>query len=211
MIHTIDRASMAQGARLRAMFEARKHVFVDLLKWDVPVVGGAWELDEFDDSEATYLVLTDDTDRHLASARLLKTTRPHILDSLFRELVDGAIPVGPSIFEITRFCLDRSLRSLDRREARNRLVSGLVAHALNHDIRAYTGVAEIEWFRQIETFGWSCEPLGTPKKIGSGTLTAMHIIIDETTPHRLIAGGIWSDPVRELIDARALAPAEGRA
>ena len=56
---------------LRAMFEARKQVFVDLLKWDVPVLGGRFEVDQFDDEHAAYLVLSDDEGRHLASARLL--------------------------------------------------------------------------------------------------------------------------------------------
>jgi acyl-homoserine lactone synthase len=45
---------------LRAMFEARKRVFVDLLKWDVPVLGGRFEVDQFDDEHAAYLVLSDD-------------------------------------------------------------------------------------------------------------------------------------------------------
>ena len=37
---------------LRTMFEARKRVFVDLLKWDVPVLEGAYEIDQFDTREA---------------------------------------------------------------------------------------------------------------------------------------------------------------
>jgi N-acyl-L-homoserine lactone synthetase len=192
MIHTIDHASTAQGAQLRAMFEARKKVFVDLLKWDVPVVGGTWELDAFDDSAATYLVLTDDRNRHLASARLLRTTRPHILSSLFPQLVDGEVPEGPDTYEITRFCLDRSLRAFERRLARDRLVSGLVEHAMARGISRYTGVAEIDWYRQIAAFGWTCAPLGTPKHVGSSRLTAMAIEIAEDTPERLAARDIWS-------------------
>jgi len=33
---------------LRAMFAARKEVFVDLLKWDLPVLDGRFEIDQFD-------------------------------------------------------------------------------------------------------------------------------------------------------------------
>jgi acyl-homoserine lactone synthase len=211
MLHTIDRTSFAQGARLRAMFEARKRVFVDLLRWDVPVVGGAWELDDFDDSEATYLLVSDGTDRHLASARLLKTTRPHILDSLFRELVDGDVPKGTGTFEITRFCLDRSLRAQDRRMARNRLVSGLVEHALTNDISRYTGVAEFDWYSQISTFGWHCTQLGEAKRVGNAMLVAMLIEIDRDTPDLLAAHGVWSLQFPGLQRLPTLAPAEGRA
>ena len=38
---------------LRSMFEDRKSVFVDLLKWDLPVLDGRFELDGFDDRHAT--------------------------------------------------------------------------------------------------------------------------------------------------------------
>jgi acyl-homoserine lactone synthase len=64
---------MRSGARpatdgvLRAMFAARKSVFVDLLKWDVPVLEGAYEVDQFDDGHATYLILTDARGAHLGS------------------------------------------------------------------------------------------------------------------------------------------------
>src|SRR4051812_20664559 len=89
---------------LKSMFEARKRVFIDLLKWDVPVLEGRYEIDQFDDELATYLVVADTAGAHLGSARLLKTTRPHILDTLFPELCSGDPPRGPNILEITRFC-----------------------------------------------------------------------------------------------------------
>lgn len=85
---------------LRSMFAARKRIFVDLLKWDLPVLAGQFEVDQFDDPNATYLIVTDPAGEHLASARLLPTTRPALLDSLFPHLVAGAVPRGPGIAEI---------------------------------------------------------------------------------------------------------------
>lgn len=67
----------------RSMFEERKRVFVDLLGWDIPVLAGRYEIDQFDDDEATYIVVTDGTGEHCGSARLLRTDRPHILDTIF--------------------------------------------------------------------------------------------------------------------------------
>lgn len=44
MLHVLQSAARpASDAVLRAMFAARKSVFVDLLKWDVPVLDGAYE------------------------------------------------------------------------------------------------------------------------------------------------------------------------
>lgn len=115
---------------IRAMFEARKRVFIDLLKWDVPVLAGMYEVDQYDTIDATYLVLTDGEYRHLASARLLRTDRPHILGELFPTLCEEAAPAGPTVREITQFCLEPTLTAAERRQVRNQLVTALVEHAL---------------------------------------------------------------------------------
>lgn len=178
---------------LKSMFEARKRVFVDLLKWNVPVLDGRFEVDQFDDPHATYIIVADSRGEHLASARLLETTRPHILGDLFAELCAGPVPAGPQVLEITRFCLDRKLGASDRLKVRNRLVSALVAHALQCGIRTYTGVAEMGWLQQILAFGWDCRPLGLPQCIGGRTIGALAISIEPATPALLSSNGIWVD------------------
>jgi acyl-homoserine lactone synthase len=172
------------------MFEARKRIFVDLLKWDLPVLADRFEVDQFDDLHATYLIVTDRGGGHLASARLLPTTRPAILDGLFPHLVAGRVPRGEHIAEITRFCLSRDANAVTRRIARDRLLLGLVEHALKGGIRTYTGVAELSWFRQVERFGWECRALGSPCVDGGKLLTALRIEIDASTSSRLAAAGI---------------------
>lgn len=181
----------AQGAVLSAMFEARKRTFVDLLGWDVPVLAGRFEVDQFDDGHARYLVLTDAADRHLGSARLLPTVRPHILGDLYPELCEMPPPRAPGTWEITRFCLDRRLRAHERLPVRNQLVSALVDHALASGVTRYTGVAELGWLQQILAFGWRCRPLGLPRAIGAKLLGALSIDIDEETPDLLERAGIY--------------------
>jgi acyl-homoserine lactone synthase len=189
---------------LRAMFEDRKSVFVDLLKWDLPVLDGCFELDQFDDEHATYLVIADDDGDHLGSARLLSTTREHILGSLFAQLCASPPPRGPDVFEITRFCLSRRQNAAMRRQTRNQLVSALAWYALETGIRTYTGVAEIAWLQQILAFGWDCRPLGIPKRHASGMLGALAIEITPATPALLAANGIWdaaAEPVVRMPEA----------
>ena len=126
---------------LRAMFEARKRVFVDLLGWDVPILAGRYEIDQFDTADAVYLILLDPMGNHRASARLLHTVQSHILADLFPILCDDAVPRGQRIREITRFCIDPRLPRIERRQAQNALVSALVDHALATGIDTYTAVA----------------------------------------------------------------------
>ncbi|HEX8215313.1 MAG TPA: acyl-homoserine-lactone synthase [Allosphingosinicella sp.] len=185
---------------LREMFEARKRVFVDLLKWDVPVLEGRYELDQFDDEHAVYLIVATRDGSHAGSARLLPTTRPHILDTLFPDLCASPPPRGIDVLEITRFCLDRTLSAPERLETRNILVAALVRYALDHAVAAYTGVAEMGWLQQILAFGWRCRPLGLPRRRDSGLLGALRIDIQADTPALLAANGIYRPVPLERLD-----------
>jgi acyl-homoserine lactone synthase len=185
------RSGPCSDRALRSMFEDRKCVFVDLLKWNVPVLDGRFEVDQFDDAHATYLIVVDEAGDHLGSARLLPTTRPHILSALFAGLCESPPPTGPEVMEITRFCLSRRHKAARRRQTRNRLVSALAHYALETGIRTYTGVAELGWLQQILAFGWDCRPLGVPARLECGTVGALAIEIGPETPGRLAANGIW--------------------
>ena len=194
MLHILrSSAQPGEDHVLRSMFAARKSVFVDLLKWDVPVIDDAYEVDQFDDAHATYLVLADQNGAHLGSARLLPTMRPHILDSFFAELCDGAPPRGPDIREITRFCLDRRLTARQRRSVRNTLVGAIADHALANGISLYSAIAEVGWMQQILSFGWRCQPLGLPRQIDGAMLGALRIEISQETPALLAAAGVIAD------------------
>ncbi len=176
---------------LQPMFRARKDVFVDLLGWTVPVLDGQYEVDQFDNSDATYAMVLGRDSRHLGSARLLRTDRPHILGDLFPELCEDAPPSSPDILEITRFCLSRGGSAHVRRIVRNRLITDLVDHALAQSIRAYVGIANLAWLQQILAFGWHCEPLGLPLQVDGMRIGAFRIEIDEATPAKLAANGIY--------------------
>ena len=179
------------GRTLKAMFEDRRSVFVDLLKWDLPVLDGRFEIDQFDDEHSVYLIVASEDGDHLGSARLLPTTRPHILGSLFPELSAAPPPSGPDTFEITRFCLSRRQDAAARKATRNALVSALACYALDTGIRTYTGVAEMAWLQQILAFGWDCRPLGPPSRFDSGMIGGLAISIRPDTPSLLEANGIW--------------------
>lgn len=198
-----DANRYSERRALRTMFEARKQVFIDLLGWDLPVLAGRFELDQFDDGDAVYLIVTDDESRHLASARLLDTTRPALLDGLYPDLVEGEIPRGPHIREITRFCLSRGIGAATRRRARDMLLVALADYALAHGIASYTGVAARAWYSQIATFGWECSALGAPRLHEGRALVALHIRIDEQTIGKLAANGIASHSAIAAFPAEA--------
>lgn len=186
-----SRADSSSHVAFRSMFAARKQIFIDLLKWDLPVLSGQYEVDQFDTPHAHYIILVDEGSGHLGSVRLLPTTRPHLLDSIFSALCAGNPPRGPAVWELTRFCLDRRLRATERRAIRNQLVTALVEFALDNGIRTYTCVAEASWLQQILNFGWQCRMLGKLQSSGASQLGALAISISPATPAALSTGGIW--------------------
>lgn len=195
-MEVLDSAPAPNGAEtaLADMFAARKRVFVDRLGWELPVRNGRFEVDQFDDSKAAYVLLHGGYLGHRGSARLLKTEGPHILGDLFPSLCASSIPRGPHTREITRFCIDPGLSRSEQREARNELVSALALNAAKTGIKTYTAVASIAWFRQISRFGWECRVLGSPLKINGEMLVGLEITIRADTARCLAATGILRQP-----------------
>ncbi len=173
------------------MHRARKRVFVDLLKWDVPVIDEQFERDEFDTREAIYLVSSGPQGEHFGSFRLLPTDRPHLLGTLFADLCEGPVPTGPNILEITRGCLSPYLRASERLRLRNRLISAAIDYGLAQGVTAFTCVADSSWLTQILSLGWDCELLGMPKLVGGVTTGALRIRIEPQTISVLQQAGTY--------------------
>lgn len=181
-----------RDAVYRGMFIDRKRVFVDLLGWDVPVLDGQFEVDQFDNERAIYLVLADSEGRHEGSLRLLPTMGATILGDLFPFLCDSGPPRSEHIWEITRLCLAPRLRAAERRRVRDHLASVLVDFALANGITSYCCVADAGWLSQILSFGWHCTPLGLPRMENGRMIGALQIEIGFETPRLMGQAGTWS-------------------
>lgn len=178
---------------LNAMHRDRKRVFVDRLGWKVNVVDDQYEIDQFDTGSAVYLVVHDAVNPHLGSVRLLPTTQPHILGSMFPNLCDADVPVGDDVWEITRLCTTPGLANA--RPVREAISLALTEFALLTGIRQYTLVTHLAYLSQLIAIGWDCEPLGMPapdadgKMVGAlsinitpATLTLLRSQIDMNVP-----------------------------
>jgi N-acyl-L-homoserine lactone synthetase len=187
-------------AMLSAMHADRKTVFVDRLKWDVPVVDGRYEIDAFDDEHAVYLIATGETPgEHLGSVRLLPTSRRHLLGDVFPMLVDGEVPRGPDIFEVTRLCTSPLLADWEAHNAiRERLATALIEYALTMGITRYTMMTHMAYLSQLLATGWDVEPLGLPKEVGGEWLGALQVNVNPETLQRFRAKFGISSPVLRL-------------
>lgn len=201
MIHFIDN-HLAAGNQplLRSMFADRKRLFVDLFGWDVPVVDGQYEIDQFDTQHAIYVIAADDDGDHEASIRLFPTTEPHMLGTLFAHLCPMGVPVGSTIWESSRLCLPQRHGAARRRELRNALFSAVIDFALDRGIDGYTGVIPDPFRKELLSLGWQAEPLGPAVRIPGGPIGAFLIHVRPDTPERLGWTGVYS-PVLDRVSA----------
>ncbi len=170
------------GPLLDGMFRDRKKVFVDRLKWDVPVIDGVYEKDEFDTDDAVYLISPDpNTGGHLGSMRFLSTSGPHLLKDVFPQLCEGELPIGDDVWEITRLCTAPSVKGEDARNVRRRLSIAMIEFALIYGGTRLTMVTHMDYLSHLLAVGWECRPLGMPHEYAGQMLGAMEIAITPAT------------------------------
>lgn len=180
MIHVITAENRDRhGSLIRDMHRDRKRVFVDRLKWDVPVVDGDQEIDQFDHDGAVYLIISTADDRHLGSARLLPSTRPHPLCDVFPQLCAEGAPQNPDIWEMTRLVYSPDIADVEAlNRTRMMLRLALVEFALSIGIRHYSCIVRMEFLPTVLSAGWVAVPLGFPTDVGGEMTTAVQIDID---------------------------------
>lgn len=187
------------GACIAGMHADRKRVFVDMLKWDVPVVDGLYEMDEYDTEEAIYLIVQDGVNgAHLGSVRIVPTSGAHLLGDKFAFLCAGAVPSGPDIWEITRLCTAPGLPRETASRVRQQLALSLVEFALIGGITRYTMMTHMALLSGVLATGWDCEPLGLPAEIGGEMVGALLVTINPATLAKLRHQWNFRQPVLRL-------------
>lgn len=181
MVYAISSDNRAWFTReLDTMYRDRKTVFVDRLKWNVPVVNGIHEKDQFDREDAVYIVAADPiTGQHHASLRLIPSTRPHMLRDVFSFLCAGDVPIGPHIWEMTRICLSPSLARESARWSLGLVWLGAVEFCIDHGICTMTGLTHAPMFANIAAAGIDIEPLGPITEFDGVQYAALQTHVDK--------------------------------
>lgn len=168
------------------MHADRKRVFVDRLKWRLPVVDGQFEMDEYDTEEAIYLIVTDpDTGGHLGSVRLLQTSKPHLLGDKFGFLCADGAPAADDVYEITRLCTTPEAPGSMAHQLRLQLMVALCEFAAEAGIARYTMMTHMAYLPTLLAGGWDIEPLGLPTMVGGEQLAAMQVTLHDDTVAKL--------------------------
>jgi acyl homoserine lactone synthase len=163
------------------MYRLRYKVFHERLGWQVSIRGDK-EIDEFDDEDSVYLLTTDQNNAVVGGWRLRPTTRPYMLSKVFPQLLYGeSAPVGRSIWEISRFAVERSEThgpTYGIGGASRALVMETMRFAMQHGVSQYVMVVSVSLERLLRSFGLKMHRFGPPIRIGRVMSVALWLDVD---------------------------------
>jgi len=172
--------------QLEQAYRLRHAVFVDEMKWEELRKSDGREIDQFDDDRALHMLyLRDGT--VLGYQRMLPTIRPHLLSEVMPELCEVDRPVGPDVWEWTRYCVARPHRERGRALSpiANALLSGIVEWGLESGVDKIIIEMEPIWLLRLVQLHFRVTPLGLPARIGPSDIVAVVAAFDVRTLNRL--------------------------
>jgi acyl-homoserine lactone synthase len=138
------------------------------LSADFPIIREGYDKDQFDTDATVYVLVLSESGEVRACSRLNPTDRPHMLSELFADYCDlQPYPVGPDVWECSRFVTDRSRMAdpVDDFRTRCRLGLGLTVWCLDHGVSRLSWLTHQKFYNLVQRV-WSTEPLGLPRREG---------------------------------------------
>jgi acyl homoserine lactone synthase len=203
---SFGRAASLPIADMQDLFAYRYSVFVDRLKWDLPDAKPGFEADQFDRADTFHVMARDDAGELCGCARLLPTTRPYLLGSIFPELMeDSGTPRSSDVWEVSRFCaVDVSQDSGVRTRQADiwgcrEVMAATVRCAIELGARRLIGVSVLSIERILTRLAVDAYRAGPVMDIGGHRVFAFWLDINQRTLNAL---GISSDEPYPVINTR---------
>jgi N-acyl-L-homoserine lactone synthetase len=167
------------GDSLHTMFQVRYRVFIERRHYEVPHLR-EMEWDEFDTPAAVYFLGRDRGSGPCAVGRMIPTTFPYMISSLWPELAgDGRLPSRPDVWEISRVGVERRLRPAARRRYLGGLICAFAEFGLRNNVTSFLVVShESLIHHNLIDIGWRVDVLGAPRLVGQFPVVAAQVHLD---------------------------------
>ncbi len=167
-------------------YRLRHSVFVDEMGWHNLKRPDGREIDQFDDGRAVHMLYLDG-ERVVGYQRMLPSMRPHLLSEVMPHLCDGDFPVGPHIWEWTRYCVTKEHRDRGRilSPAGNLLLSAIVEWGLENGVAKIIIEMNPIWMLRLVQLHFRVTPLGIPQEFDKDSIVAVTAAFDARTLARL--------------------------
>lgn len=165
------------------IYKFRHEFFVDHLRWEACRRSNGRERDQFDGPGCVHVIGVE-FEEIVAYARLLPTTRPHLVSHVYPEIMQGEpSPTGPRLYEWTRHAV--APRKREGRGARDFTKAHFAAVARTAEtvgidallVQTHPMLAD-----RVLDMGWDVEPLALPTVYDGGSILP---IIARLTPNTL--------------------------
>lgn len=168
MIYCINHKTIKHfGHEFVSQFYLRYRLLVDGQYWDLSRFQGM-EYDQYDTPATTYLVWSNNDAEVLGSVRIVPTDRPYMIKDIWPELIENKdLPHSLSIWEATRFCIDKTVSPELKQRIKHELVLAFLEFGLKNDIKQMIGVMPPKlWQSVFVKSGWPISFLGQEKDLG---------------------------------------------
>lgn len=154
------------GDILPSIYRLRYQGFKERQDYDVPDYNGM-EYDIYDTPATTYLAWKDTGGIVRGCTRLFPTTRSYMIEDLWPQTVTQIdLPKSNTIWEASRFCIDKTLLPATRRRIHGELLCAFQEFCLQSQIDWMIGVMTPPIWRAVFTSaGWPIEYLGAPLEL----------------------------------------------
>lgn len=199
MIHVVTAANQHRYHNaMEQAFRLRHRVFVEQLKWHDLARDDGREIDNFDDGHTIHMLAMKEG-QVIGYQRLLPTIRPHLLSDVLPQLCEGERPVGPQIWEWTRFCVadGHRMRGRTLNPILSALLTGLVEWGLASGVRRVVAEMHPLHLLTLIQLHFKIAPLGLPQPIDGEDVVALTADFDERTLRRLRDSRADATPVLE--------------
>jgi acyl-homoserine lactone synthase len=187
MIHLVDAENIHEyRTEMEQAYRLRHEVFVEESKWEELRKPDGREIDQFDDWRALHMLYIRDG-VVLGYQRMLPTTRPHLLSEVLPDLCEVERPVGPEVWEWTRYCVSRPHRERGRALSpiANALLSGIAECGLSTGVSTIIIEMDPIWLLRLVQLYFRVTPLGLPRRYGPSDVVAVTAKFDSRTLARL--------------------------
>jgi acyl-homoserine lactone synthase len=148
-------------------YKFRHSFFVDGLKWEAIRRPDGRDIDQFDVPGIVHIVGVD-RGEVFSYSRLLPTTRPHLLNTIYPQMLEGNLePVGEKIWEWTRCAVDQKRR--EGRKAADPATTGMTLGVIEACVTLGIEALHVQTHPMLLThmmeLGFKCKPLALPSQL----------------------------------------------
>ncbi len=174
------------GPEMEQVYKLRNQVFVQEKGWANLARPDNREIDQFDNADAVHMLCLIDGNL-VGYQRMLPTTKPYLLSSVYPQLCEDELPNDSTTWEWTRYAVLKEHRARGRilSPVANHLLSAIVEWGLQNNITSVVIEMQPLWLLRLVQLHFRVFPLGIAQVIDGEEVLAVQAFFDARTLSRL--------------------------